>query len=314
MPDEALRVEGLSVRFPGAAAPAVDHVSLCIEAGERVGVVGESGSGKSMLGFALTRLTPPEAAVEADTIVIAGLDLTRPDKVALRAALGARIAYIFQEPLTALSPTRRIGDQIADVLLREGGSRAEAIARAALMLEKVRIDDARGVLKLYPHQLSGGMRQRVLIAMAFAFEPALVVADEITTAIDASVRGDILSMMREKAQDGGAAILFISHDLGVVRAFCDRLIVMYAGRVVETGPSRDVADAPAHPYTQMLVAALPTSSPARTPLPVSDKDGAFAFDAGCGFRGRCPSADGRCAQPQTLREVSPNRHVACVKA
>lgn len=319
MSHAALRLERLSVRFPGAAAPAVECVDLRIEAGEIVGLVGESGSGKSMLGFALARLTPPQARVEAARIEAGGIDITRPSPAALRLVRGKRIAYIFQEPLAALSPVRRLGDQMADVLRRhETLTRSQALQRAEAILREVELRDPGAALRLYPHQLSGGMRQRALIALAFAGEPALVVADEPTTAIDAMVRGKVLELMATKARLTGAAILFISHDLDVVRDISTRTVVMYRGRIVETGPSRALIDAPVHPYTQMLVAASPARSSPRQLLPVdaasADASADFGENAGCAFQRRCPLAIELCKRPQAIRPVSDGREARCVRA
>jgi peptide/nickel transport system ATP-binding protein len=316
MSHPALRLEGLSVRFPGATAPVVDHVDLQIEAGEIVGLVGESGSGKSMLGFAPARLTPPDARIEATRIELGGIDITHPSRAALDAVRGKRIAYIFQEPLAALSPVRRLGDQMADVLRRRDElSRAQAFERAEDLLREVELQNPAAALQLYPHQWSGGMRQRALIALAFVGKPALVVADEPTTAIDAMVRGKVLTLMMQKARRSGAAILFISHDLEVVRDVTNRTMVMYRGRIVEAGPSRALIDAPRHPYTKMLVAAAPARNSPGRPLPVDavarDVGLDIVADAGCAFRGRCSLAVEDCTIPQPMRTVADGRTTRC---
>jgi peptide/nickel transport system ATP-binding protein len=233
-------------------------VSLQVAAGEVRGLVGESGAGKSMLGRAVLGLLPERAQIGGGTILFEGRDLLAMPEAQRRALLGRRIALIPQDPMTSLNPVRRVGAQIATVLRRHLGlSRHQAKERSAELLAEVAIRDPRRVLDLYPHEISGGMRQRVLIAMAFACDPALVIADEPTTALDVTVQRQVLQLVERLRLRHGAAVLFVTHDLGVVAKICRSMTVLHAGRVLEDGATADILAWPRHPYTRALLAATP---------------------------------------------------------
>ena len=253
-----LEVQNLTVTFGAKdAVPVVNDVSFSIAPGETLGLVGESGSGKSVTAFYVLRLLQPPGQVTGGRIIFEGQDLltlTEPD---MRAVRGARISLIFQEPMTALNPVMRVGDQIAEALTAHEVSRTEARARAVELLEAVRIPDAARRVRDYPHQLSGGMRQRVMIAIALACRPPLVIADEPTTALDVTIQAQILELIRQLQARFGLALLLITHDFGVVAEMADRVAVMRAGRIVEEGPVRQILRTPSHEYTRALLAAVP---------------------------------------------------------
>jgi len=267
-----LDVRDLEVSFPvrgGGWTPVVSGVSLAVGRGEVVGLVGESGSGKSMTALAVLGLVPPPGRVTAGRVLLDGpgdgepADLLKLDERELRRVRGGRVAMVFQEPATALNPVYTIGFQIAEAVRAHGGvSRREARAEAARLLERVAVADAPRRLDSYPHQLSGGQRQRAMIAMALAGRPDLLLADEPTTALDVTLQAQILELLDELRRDLGLAVLLITHDLGVVAETCDRVVVMSAGRVVETAGVEELFRAPAHPYTRELLAALPRLAPA----------------------------------------------------
>jgi peptide/nickel transport system ATP-binding protein len=251
-----LDVQHLSVSF-GGATPAVDDVSFRIAAGETLGVVGESGSGKSVTAFSILRLLQAPGRITGGTVIFEGRDLLALSEAEMRAVRGARISLIFQEPMTALNPVMRVGDQIAEALTVHGRSRAEATARAIELLDAVKIPDAARRARDYPHQLSGGMRQRAMIAIALACHPPLVIADEPTTALDVTIQAQVLELLRELKARFNLALLLITHDFGVIAEMADRVAVMYRGRVVEEGPVRQILRAPVHDYTRTLLAAVP---------------------------------------------------------
>jgi ABC-type dipeptide/oligopeptide/nickel transport system ATPase component len=262
MTDALLDVQNLTVTFAGARSnvTAVDDVSFQIGAGETLGVVGESGSGKSVTAFAILRLLQPPGRVTGGRILFEGRDLLTLTEREMREVRGARISLIFQEPMTALNPVMRVGDQIAEALTVHGTSASDARDRAVELLESVRIPDAARRARDYPHQLSGGMRQRVMIAIALACRPPLIIADEPTTALDVTIQAQVLDLMRELKARLNLAVLLITHDFGVIAEMADRVAVMYKGKVVEAGPVRQILRAPAHPYTQGLLAAVPGMS------------------------------------------------------
>jgi peptide/nickel transport system ATP-binding protein len=251
-----LDVQHLTVTF-GGRAPAVDDVSLQLAAGETLGVVGESGSGKSVTAFSILRLLQPPGRITGGKVIFEGRDLLTLSEAEMRDVRGARISLIFQEPMTALNPVMRVGDQIAEALTVHGRGRSEAWARAVELLDAVQIPDAARRARDYPHQLSGGMRQRAMIAIALACHPPLVIADEPTTALDVTIQAQVLDLLRELKARFNLALLLITHDFGVIAEMADRVAVMYRGRVVEEGPVRQILRAPAHEYTQGLLAAVP---------------------------------------------------------
>ena len=293
-----LAIKNLVTAFhtPAGRIPAVDGVSLSIERGRTLGIVGESGCGKSVTAMSVLRLVASPGRIEAGEILFSSggttLDLATLPEPAMRSVRGGRIGMIFQEPMTSLNPVFTVGDQIAEaVLLHRRVSREAARARALEMLQLVRLADPRQRLDEYPHQLSGGMRQRVMIAMALACDPELVIADEPTTALDVTIQAQILELLSELRARLGTAIVLITHDLGVVAETCDDVAVMYAGRVVEQAPAAELFARPRHPYTIGLLAARPSPGmkhsgplctiPGMVPLPQH-------FPAGCRFHPRCP--------------------------
>ena len=268
-----LTLEGVSVALPkGADRPhALENVSLELRAGEILCVVGESGSGKSMTASAIMRLLPPGVAIEAGRILFDGADLARATDVQMRAIRGAGIAMIFQEPMTALNPLRQIGDQIGEMFrIHTEMGRAAIDARVLALLEEVRIPEPRQAMRAYPHELSGGQRQRAMIAMALAVKPRVLICDEPTTALDVTTQAQILSLIRDLQQRLGTAVLFITHDFGVVAEIADRVAVMQHGLVVEQGVAQDVLLNPRHAYTKALIAAVPPLT-APPPRAISDE-------------------------------------------
>jgi len=252
-----LDVQHLSVTF-GGQTPAVDDVSFSIARGETLGLVGESGSGKSVTAFSILRLLQPPGRITAGRVMFEDRDLLTLTESEMREVRGAGISLIFQEPMTALNPVMRVGDQIAEALLVHGkAARSEARARAQELLEAVKIPDAGRRARDYPHQLSGGMRQRVMIAIALACRPPLVIADEPTTALDVTIQAQVLDLLRELKARYHLALLLITHDFGVIAEMADRVAVMYKGKLVEHGTVRDVLRQPSHEYTRNLLAAVP---------------------------------------------------------
>jgi peptide/nickel transport system ATP-binding protein len=251
-----LDVRDLSVAFGDRTV--VDRVSLQIAPGETLGVVGESGSGKAVTAFAILRLLQPPGQITGGQVLFEGRDLLALSESDMRAVRGARISLIFQEPMTALNPVMRIGDHIAEALTVHGmASRAGARRRAIELLEAVRIPDAARRVRDYPHQLSGGMRQRVMIAIALACRPPLVIADEPTTALDVTIQAQVLDLLRDLRSRFNLSLLLITHDFGVIAEMADRVSVMFKGRVVEEGLVRQILRAPQHEYTRALLAAVP---------------------------------------------------------
>ena len=259
-----LDVQHLTVSFDAARGTrVVDDVSFTVEPGETLGLVGESGSGKSVTAYSILRLLQPPGQVTGGRIVFEGRDLLTLSERDMRAVRGARISLIFQEPMTALNPVMRVGDQIAEALTAHNVlSRTEARARAAELLAAVRIPDPARRVRDYPHQLSGGMRQRVMIAIALACRPPLVIADEPTTALDVTIQAQVLELIRQLQKEFSLALLLITHDFGVVAEMADRVAVMRAGKIVEDGPVRQILRAPSHEYTRRLLAAVPGMSAA----------------------------------------------------
>ena len=302
-----LRVDDLTVALPmaGESVKVLAGVSFSLARGESVGLVGESGSGKSMTALAIMGLLP-HGARTAGRILFDGSDLLRADETAMCALRGRRIGMVFQEPMTALNPLQSIGAQVAEPLrLHEKLSRAQAASRARDLLARVGLAPPRISPDLYPHQLSGGQRQRVVIAMALACGPDLLIADEPTTALDVTVQAQVLDLLADLAAESGMALLLITHDLGVVSQTVDRVLVMYAGRVVEQGPTRSVFSAMAHPYTRALFAASPHESGSLpSPIPGQVPDPRHR-PPGCAFAPRCPRAERDCdSAVPALRSLS----------
>jgi oligopeptide/dipeptide ABC transporter ATP-binding protein len=287
-----LSVEHLTTVFdlPRGPVPAVDDVSFEIRAGETLGLVGESGSGKSVTALSILRLVQPPGRISGGALHFNGRDLLTLSERDMQAVRGADIALIFQEPMTALNPVFTIGDQIAETLTVHGrATRRDAKARAVELLRAVRIPDAAARVGDYPHQLSGGMRQRVLIAMAIACKPSLVIADEPTTALDVTIQAEVLDLLREMKDTYHLSLLLITHDFGVIAETADRVAVMYAGRIVETGPVRAILRDPQHPYTRGLLASMPGGAPGQRLSAITGSVPTLgALPPGCAFNPRCP--------------------------
>jgi peptide/nickel transport system ATP-binding protein len=297
----ALKVEHLSTHFftRAGVAKAVNDVSFEVPRGGILGLVGESGSGKSMTGYSIMGLIDPPGRVVEGRILLAGTDLRTLDAEAMRAVRGSRVAMIFQDPMMTLNPVLRIDTQMVEaVLAHEDVSRASALARAREALVKVGIPSPDERLNAYPHQFSGGMRQRVAIAIALLNKPDLIIADEPTTALDVTIQGQILFEMQKLARESGTALIWITHDLSVVAGLADHMCVMYAGRVVESGSTAQVLDHPRHPYTRGLISSVPGSNPRGKPLAQIPgmTPSLLALPRGCAFRERCAHADARCSE------------------
>jgi len=287
-----LSIEHLTTVFElaGGAVPAVDDVSFEIREGETLGLVGESGCGKSVTALSIMRLVPPPGRIAGGWIRFKNRDLLALPEAEMRAVRGADISLIFQEPMAALNPVFTIGDQIAETLLVHGrATRREAKTRAIELLEAVRISDAASRVSDYPHQLSGGMRQRVLIAIALACKPSLVIADEPTTALDVTIQAQILDLLREMKSALNLSLLLITHDLGVIAETADRVAVMYAGRIVEHGSVRAILREPQHPYTRGLLASTPRGASGQRLRAIEGSVPLLgALPPGCAFNPRCP--------------------------
>jgi peptide/nickel transport system ATP-binding protein len=274
--DTILTVDNMSVEFPSlsGAVRAVQHVSFTVGR-EKIGIIGESGSGKSTTGRAIMRLQPPNAAVKADRMRFEDIDLLSATEEEMQSIRGRRIAMILQDPKYSLNPVMSIGEQISEtVILHERASKKEARDRTLTMLERVQIRDPQRVFDLYPHEVSGGMGQRIMISMMLIASPSLIIADEPTSALDVTVRQQVLSILDELVTERNIGLIFISHDLNLVRSFCDRVIIMYAGRVVETIAAADLHLA-THPYTRGLLNALPSLDHPRDRLEVLRRDPAW---------------------------------------
>jgi len=310
-----LRVRNLVTRFSGMTV--VDRVSFDLAPGETLGIVGESGSGKSVTALSLMRLIDPPGSVAADELSFEGEPLLAKSEAAMRRIRGERIAMIFQEPMTSLNPLFTVGDQIGETLRHHQGlGRAEARAKAIELLKRVEIPSAERRIDDYPHRMSGGMRQRVMIAMALACRPKLLIADEPTTALDVTIQAQILDLLRALQREFGMAVILITHDLGVVAEFVQRVIVMYAGRIVEDGPVAALFAQPAHPYTEGLLASIPeldhrverlAAIPGAIPSPRE-------LPQGCRFHPRCAHARPECAVAEPpLLSLGSERAAACIR-
>jgi oligopeptide/dipeptide ABC transporter ATP-binding protein len=318
MSEPLLRVEGLRVEFPLARGVlrAVDGATFDVRPGEAVGLVGESGSGKTMTLRALVGLLPRSATLAGGKVLFEGTDLAAADEETLRRTRGRAISMIFQEPLTALNPVMRVGDQIGEgPLVRLGYGRRRARGRALELMRLVGIPHPEERALSYPHELSGGMRQRVMIAIALSMEPKLILCDEPTTALDVTIQDQILKLLASLREQLGVSIVFVSHDLAVIAQTCQRVAVMYAGQVVETGPVETVFREPRHPYTLGLLRSVPDVDDVREQLatiPGSPPDLA-APPPGCRFHLRCPFVQSDCvAGDFPLRPVGDARATACI--
>jgi peptide/nickel transport system ATP-binding protein len=317
---DVLAVEGLTVRLtahPGRSS-ILDDVDFTVAEGEVLGIVGESGSGKSMLALSVMGLLPPALTIQARRIAVLGDELSGRPRTAWRAHRGRDMAMIFQEPMTSLNPVMRVGTQISEVLRWRGGlSRTDARRRALELLEQVEIPSPRSRFDAFPHELSGGMRQRIMIAIALAANPKLLIADEPSTALDVTVQAQILDLLRSLQRQSGLAMILITHDLGVIAEIADRVLVLYAGRVAETAPVRTIFDAPAHPYTQALLGSIPNIDASRSRLamfPGTVPD-ALHMPLGCRFAPRCQYRQTPCElAPPALRALMADHKAACLYA
>jgi len=315
-----LEVHNLSTAFHtrDGVVRAVNGIAYAIEPGETLGIVGESGSGKSVSQYSLLGLLPtPPARVESGTAHFEGTDLLKATPAELRKIRGGRIAMIFQDPMTALNPFMRVGKQLMEPLrLHREATGAAARAEAARALKDVGIQDGEAALDRYPHEFSGGMRQRIMIAMALITRPALLIADEPTTALDVTVQAQILALIKQRQRELGMAVVMITHDLGVIAATCDRVLVMYAGGIVESASRPDLFRRPAHPYTRALMASMPAmrhEGEVLYTIPGLPPDMTRPI-AGCPFAPRCEFAEDACRiAPPPLDEVRPGHRAACIR-
>ncbi|MEV0714192.1 ABC transporter ATP-binding protein [Asanoa sp. NPDC050611] len=313
-----LRIERLSVDFhtDDGVVHAVTDVSLAVRTGEIVAIVGESGSGKTVTAMSVLRLLPTSAEVKAESIAFRGTDLQAMSAAQLRKVRGGPVGMIFQDPMTALNPVMTVGAQVAEAVLlhQRKPDKKAAWERAVELLRLVGVPDPAQRVKQYPHEFSGGMRQRAMIAMAIANDPDLIIADEPTTALDVTIQAQVLALLKKAQAETGAATILITHDLGIVAELADRVVVMYAGRVVETGRVDELFAVPRHPYTKGLLASLPRMDvdvDQLDPIPGNPPNMADP-PAGCAFHPRCPLARDRCeTQRPPLIEIGPGRSSAC---
>ena len=311
-----LQVDHLVVEFPSrhGTLRALDGISFDIAPGEILGVVGESGAGKSLTGASIIGLLEPPGRIASGSISLLGERIDQYNNDQMRHIRGRKIGAIFQDPLTSLNPLYTVGQQITETIQAHlPVSHVEARQRAIRLLQDTGIPAAAERMDHYPHQFSGGMRQRVVIALALAAEPQLIVADEPTTALDVSIQAQIISLLKTICKDRGAAVMLITHDMGVIAETCDRVAVMYAGRIVEIGPVHDVINRPSHPYTTGLMASIPDMTSDRERL--NQIDGAMprlnAIPAGCAFNPRCPRVMDRCLKERPELRAGTATQAAC---
>ena len=310
-----LELRNLSTHYVSARGTrvvrAVDEVSLSLEAGSTLGIVGESGSGKSTLALTILRLLPPAARITSGEILFEGEDLRRKSDVEMRRIRGQRIAMILQDPMASLNPLFTIGDQVAEPLrVHEGVGRRGAWSRATDLLKAVRISAPESRVREYPHQMSGGMRQRIVGAIAISCSPRLLIADEPTTSLDLTIQAQYLNLLRDLQRQYELALIFITHNLGIVAKMCDQVAVMYAGRLVEWGPVTRIFDAPAHPYTQALLGSIPRMGDGRERLTAIEGQppDLAAPPPGCAFHPRCPQVMDQCREQAPPETVLAPRH------
>jgi len=314
-----LELDRLSTHFVTArgtrVVKAVDEVSLTLRAGETLGVVGESGSGKTTLALSIMRLLPTAARIVGGGLRFAGEDLLAKSPSEMRHIRGKRIAMILQDPMASLNPLFTVGDQVAEpVRVHEHTGRRGARERAHKLLKAVKIPAPEQRLREYPHQMSGGMRQRIVGAIAMSCEPRVLIADEPTTSLDVTIQAQYLRLLRELQKEHGLALIFITHNLGIVARMCDSVAVMYAGRVIESGPVRTIFNAPVHPYTQALIESIPRlgGGPSRLTAIDGQPPDLASLPSGCSFQPRCPKALDRCREdvPDNIM-VAPGHGARC---
>ena len=318
MSEHLLEVKNLQTNFRtgGGIVQAVRGVDLYVDAGEFLGIIGESGCGKSVTMMSILHLLEDNAAVRAETIKFNGVNLQEQNKKQIRKLLGSQIGMIFQDPMTSLNPLYTIGNQLTEPLRQHlNMSRSEASKRAVEMLQLVGINEPEKRLKQYPHELSGGMRQRAMIAVAMCCNPKLLIADEPTTALDVTIQAQIMELMADMQKRFSTATILITHDLGVIASVCTRVMVMYGGKIMEEGSVDDIFYRPAHPYTEGLLRSVPNdgtgSKEKLIPIPGSPPD-LMNPPAGCPFAARCPKAMKICAlAPAQLQDVGPDHRAAC---
>jgi oligopeptide transport system ATP-binding protein len=318
--DTLLRVEDLRTYFHtrSGTVRAVDNVSFFIKSGETLGIVGESGAGKSVTFLSLLRLLPsPPARIESGRADLNGTDLIQCAEKQMRKIRGSRVAMIFQDPMTSLNPYMRVGDQVIEpLIIHRDISREEAWRCGADALREVGIQDAERRMRSYPHEFSGGMRQRVMIAAALITRPALLIADEPTTALDVTVQAQILELIQKMQRDLGTAVALITHDIGIVAGYCDRVLIMYAGRIVESAPTTQIFYEPKHPYNQALQRSIPALHDKGEELhtiPGAPPDLSKPI-RGCPFASRCTYAQDKCVTSEILlKEVAPGHQSACLR-
>ncbi len=313
MTETLLQIQNLTTSFPveTGRAPVVDDIDLKIDGGEVLALVGESGCGKSMTAMSILRLVPKPGRIEQGQVLLSGRDVMQLSVPQMRTIRGHEISMIFQEPMTSLNPVFRAGDQVIEaILLHDSISKADARARALLLFKQVGIPDPEARLDAYPHQLSGGIRQRVMIAMALATRPKLLIADEPTTALDVTIQAQILKLLKELQAELNMAILLITHDLGVVNELSDRIAVMYAGKIVEQGLRGDVLGDPKHPYTQGLLRSMPARATRGQALhEIKGTVPAISeWPKGCRFSTRCPHAFEPCGDQVPLASTLDESH------
>ena len=317
-PRALLELDNLSTHYVSARGSrvvrAVEEVSLRVEAGETLGIVGESGSGKTTLALTILRLLPLAARVTSGRLLFEGEDLLTKSDAEMRRVRGKRIAMILQDPMASLNPLFTIGDQVAEpIRVHEGTARSAAWSRAGELLKAVRIPSPQTRLYQHPHEMSGGMRQRIVGAIGISCGPKLLIADEPTTSLDLTIQAQYLKLLRELQRAHGLALIFITHNLGIVAKMCDQLAVMYAGRVVESGPVKEVFRAPVHPYTRALLSSIPRMTDRCQRLAAIDGQppDLAALPAGCAFAPRCPSAFDRCREAPPMFRPGDGRMARC---